>query len=171
MKNIFLRLSYFFLVMACVRAEAMSMATYEVPVKEPELKSYAKFILPSFSSQVEGDRLTVRYTLPRAVTGAPVEIEMQGVVDEKNPTVLKGEYGEMTCQDSVCKTNHSYVLNIDLKAVGAYLKSLNLTDDEYEKRFQVAKEFSGDPGGVLYWPKSVRSRRFRPRQLTAAFCP
>ncbi len=127
-------------------------AKYEVPVSA-ELKEYASFELPDFEKKVDGDKVSVEYTLPSVLTGNLEKIELKGKVHtNKDEILLKGYKGAAKCVGllSTITCTISYEnLNIDeAKAIEA-IKSMSTSEEEFTGRIEVMRAFSTDPVGII----------------------
>jgi hypothetical protein len=129
--------------------------TYQVPVVDEKLKPFAKFSV-LIKQEIKNDELVTKYDLPLALTGEEKEIIVTGSSEPGAPP-MSGEFSTGTCSDTAhqraCTMVYNQNLKINESAAAAYLNSLNLPDEELQMRLQVAREFSGDPIGVLIIPK------------------
>lgn len=127
-------------------------AKYEVPVSE-ELKEYSQFELPDFEKKVDGNKVSVEYTLPDLLTGNLEKIELRGQIRaNKNEILLTGEKGTAKCVgllSTITCTVSYYNLNLDeTKAIEA-IKNMSTTDKEFTGRIEVMRSFSTDPVGII----------------------
>jgi len=128
--------------------------SYTVPVKE-ELKKYSKFDLDEVVIEQKANQLTLRYTLPRELTGRPQLVEFKGMITTEGPMTLTGKNGTMACKSSVdlssCEVRYKD-LEFDLKARDQALKESSSSAEELKGREAVAVAFhaGGEPHGVLH---------------------
>ncbi len=122
--------------------------SYRVPASRPDLAPYSSFELSSFSRSVSNDQVVVKYRLPLELTGQSVDVIFAGPPGDQDPHELYGENGTMLCKDDACRVVFKG-LGIDLKSVDRNLRGLSRSEEEFALRFEVARAFSNDPGGVL----------------------
>ncbi|MBC7538990.1 MAG: hypothetical protein H7281_09225 [Bacteriovorax sp.] len=130
-------------------------ASYTVPV-EAELKNYANFELDSFKTTEYGGSITVKYKIPKLLTGVEQEVEFSGPVDEKaNANILVGSNGVLTCSKEVeekmeCKVEYKN-LQIDQANAIKLINKISLNANEINGRIAVMKSFSSDPVGFIHY--------------------
>lgn len=107
-------------------------ADYEVPVPA-ELKAYSRYAMEPVNVGQEGGEIRVRYTLPRALTGAENEVEMFGIRGKNGVLELSGKNGSARCvregANESCAVKYLKV-RFDLDRVREELEKMGLSPEE-----------------------------------------
>lgn len=124
-------------------------AVYEVPgFEETDLSMYDLY---SLKLEINGDQVSIDYSLPLELTGAKNRIRAVGTLVDKNTAILKGPHSDLTCNLAAKKCDVRYNdLTIDHSLVKEILQSQNLQPSEVQTRLEITRKFSGDPIGVIY---------------------
>lgn len=136
--------------------------TYTVPTNDQSLLPYAIFPLVDLKTQMNGQRAQVRYTLPRELTGRPIEVQMEG--GETSPGVwrLKGPKSVATCAAEKCQVRY-HNLNLNPSEVEGFLRNQNMQPTELQGRITLARFFHDDPFGIVQYPFKAGASYPHPR--------
>ncbi|MDD4973284.1 MAG: hypothetical protein PHY93_02990 [Bacteriovorax sp.] len=144
-----------FALILCCSIQSVFAATYSVPVEE-ELKVYANFEINSFKATETNGAVTVKYKIPKLLTGIEQEVEFNGTVDPKADTnILTGSNGVLTCSREVqekmeCKVEYKN-LQIDKEKAIKIINKISLSANEASGRIAVMNSFSSDPVGFIHY--------------------
>lgn len=140
---------------------AFAEGVYRVPAPD-ELEEYASYPVTEFEVKRAYGRITVRYEIPRALTGAQNIVEFEGADGDR--LELSGLNGTMSCDSSKiqdCAVTY-YGLVIDEEARTQLLRELSRDESEFTNRLVVAQSFcrprlalfatGGEPCGFLTLP-------------------
>lgn len=146
----------FLAIMFSVIVTNVSMAaTYEVPVSEG-LKEFAKFELSDFEKKIEGNHISVKYKLPKVLTGTRQNIELQGMLPAVGENLLLvGDHGVATCVGPYSATSTCTVeyndLSFDQEKALKAIRAISKSETEVGARLEVMKSFSTDPVGIIVY--------------------
>jgi hypothetical protein len=130
--------------------------TYTVPVSA-DLSEYATFELENFQFTDNHNSVSVKYKIPKTLTGVEQIVEFYGVV---NPSAasnfLFGKNGTIECptvakeEKLVCKVEYKNLLSNESQAISIISKTTSNRKD-FLGRIQVMRSFSSDPVGFLHY--------------------
>lgn len=126
-------------------------ATYEAPTQIESLKPFATFNLKVKAKKLPTGETKLAYNLPADLTGVEQDISLVGNV--LAPETLKGKDMQTICsqtsdQQLSCILKYDKLLG-SFESTKQFLQEQNLTQDELEKKLQLAKIFNCGPIGVL----------------------
>ena len=132
-------------------------ARYEVPTTDDDLKPFATYPIKDIHTTESADGVvTIAYTLPLELTGAENKIVLSSTDKTTNGayTNFKGPNGEANCDAQACNVRYKNV-DSDLGLVKSLLISQGVGGLELGKRIEIARQFSGDPAGIIHFDQSV----------------
>ncbi|MGZ3787344.1 MAG: hypothetical protein ACXVLQ_02410 [Bacteriovorax sp.] len=146
-----MKTSLFVLVLQCF-AQSYA-ATYTVPV-DSELKDYATLQLETFKTKDYEGATTIRYKIPKVLTGVDQVVEFNGSIDSKaNSNVLTGANGTLTCAKQVnekmeCRAEYKNLQVNEARAIDL-INKISMSSSEASGRIAVMRAFSSDPVGII----------------------
>lgn len=140
--------AFAFAAILSVASLGHSASSYEIPgVKDPRLSNYS---IEPLAFNVEGDEAQIDYMLPWELTGIANRIHATGKLVGENTVVLQGPQSDLNCNLTLKKCDVRYHnLVIDLDTLKERLQLQNLNTETVNARLAVARQFSGDPIGVI----------------------
>lgn len=137
------------LLIATVSFAKSPDAIYEVPgFEDTDLSMYD---IHSLKLDIEGDQVSIDYTLPLELTGVKNRIRAEGTLVDAVTAVLKGSNSDLTCNlfAKTCDVRYRNLM-IDPVLVKERLQSQNMHPVEIETRLAITRKFSGDPIGIIH---------------------
>ncbi len=130
--------------------DSLTEATYEVPVTDPNLKSFSIFDLKKVKFLKNGDNVTLKYLVPQELTGERNKVEFEGsLVNGQGSLIYKDTKMDCLTDQSLlmCKVTYESLKFDQVKADQILASKFQGAD--LEKRMMVQKGFSTDPVGII----------------------
>lgn len=133
--------------------------TYEVPVQNTELTSFASYPVKFKADNYQDVPTQIDFPLPEALVGETKIIQMSKSTENANVWTGENVLGVCSTIDRYFTCNVKFNnLNIDPNKVDAAVQSTYSTPNEVNNRIQVARIFDGEPIGILRYKLRGRDR-------------
>jgi hypothetical protein len=132
------------------KIDSLNTGTYEVPVKNQDLLSSARFPLKKIEFEQIGNQIKLKYLVPVELTGEKNFVEFEGTLDSGTGS-LTYENNVMNCLSDqtmmMCKVTYQNLKFDQIKA--EMILTRKFKGQELQKRMLVQRDFSTDPVGVI----------------------
>lgn len=126
---------------------ATALAAYEAPGSEG-----SEFYDMKVDVRIQGEKISIRYSLPLDLTGMENHIEASGRILGDGFALLSGPKADLSCDLLKQSCDVAYQdLNVDLNLVQSRLEAQGLPLDIVERKLKISREFELDPIGVVHF--------------------
>lgn len=130
--------------------------TYSIPTQDSQLRDHATFEVDA-NLELKLGKPTLHFVLPAHVVGKEQEFHLEEVVARNSAGVSqwRGPHADGTCtaQGNGVECHLRFEkLDVDVEGLARHWEVARATPDVVEKKLRLARDFGGDPVGVLRYP-------------------